>query len=377
MKILLFEPSVASYRMEYINHLYNGIANKEHELFLLVPPRYKELKSDYTWMDASNIHVCFFKQEEVESIEKSSPIKGSYIRTKILCRYIKRFNVDAVFFLAIIHYLPFLPFMLPRKVSIHGIIHTIYLYNWSSFSFSAKISNVIKYIIFSKFKCFKTIYTLNDSTSANYLNRKFKTTKFKFLPDPFNDMSLKPLNIRGEFGIGSDDEVYIQFGDLSSRKGTLDIMEAISRLPKNILKDKYFIFAGRINKTIRDPFFKLLDQSEAKDHVIIKEGFLPNEFIHNLCFSCDYILVPYNLSAVSSGSVGYGAYYRKPLVGPSSGLLGRLIKKYKLGYCLKKIDAENLCQFISKHGSIELVSEYKDIIKKDNFSNIIINNFDD
>jgi hypothetical protein len=71
-------------------------------------------------------------------------------------------------------------------------------------------------------------------------------------------------------------------------------------------------------------------------------------------------LIPYKNSEQSSGVLGYAAQFNIPVVGPSSGLLGKLIKKNKLGYTINDITSASLAYFISNSKNNE---------------NIIINNY--
>ena len=41
--------------------------------------------------------------------------------------------------------------------------------------------------------------------------------------------------------------------------------------------------------------------------------------------------MPYHITNLSSGVIGYAALFGKPVIGPSKGLLGHLINKYQLG----------------------------------------------
>ena len=63
----------------------------------------------------------------------------------------------------------------------------------------------------------------------------------------------------------------------------------------------------------------------------VKDDFSSFEEIGILVFSSDKILLPYNLVDMSSGSIAYAAQFNKPVYVPSTGLLSKLVKKYKIG----------------------------------------------
>lgn len=153
-------------------------------------------------------------------------------------------------------------------------------------------------------------------------------------------------NIRSDFGITQNDILYLHFGGLNRRKGTLDIMEAIDLLSSEDLKSKVFIFAGKIDDNIKKEFYELKKKNEYKSKIIVFDEFCSYEFINNLCFSCDCILVPYHNTNQSSGVIGYAGYFKKPVIAPSKGLLGYLVREYNLGITLQEMDNQNLSKSI-------------------------------
>ena len=59
------------------------------------------------------------------------------------------------------------------------------------------------------------------------------------------------------------------------------------------------------------------------------------------------LLAPYNGTAQSSGIIAYAAHYRKPVIVPDEGLLGRLVKRYELGRADKNLTAKKLYEAYS------------------------------
>lgn len=118
--------------------------------------------------------------------------------------------------------------------------------------------DVVKYIILSKFKCFKAVYILNDRLSCKLLNRIYSTDKFKCLPDPFVPITYKGIDkiYRSMLGINKSEAVYLHIGDMRRRKGTLEILDSIKYLDHNVSVNTCFIFAGRISDEIKSDFYK-------------------------------------------------------------------------------------------------------------------------
>ena len=207
----------------------------------------------------------------------------------------------------------------------------------------------MRYSIFVNNKSVERILVLNDQYAVDQLNNIYSTDKFCFLPDPVPNIDMsKVKNIRCELGINPEDNVYLHFGGLDSRKGTLEILDAIALMSEEELEGKVFVFAGRVYKSIHDDFYERYERLKDKVKILVFDEFCDYVFLNNLCYSCDCILIPYKNPNQSSGVIGYASLFQKPVIGPSQGLLGRLIKEYKLGVTIDNIDKEMILESLKK-----------------------------
>ena len=185
------------------------------------------------------------------------------------------------------------------------------------------------------------IFILNDANSANKLNKIYKTSRFRYLADPYVPILPENINIREEYNIPCNNKLLIHIGALDNRKGTLSILESLLNLPTEYKNKLTFFFAGRIEKGIKNQFYNMLGQ--IKDvNIIVKDEFCTYGFFATLCAQADAILMPYKLDNVSSGIIGYASQFQCPVIAPSSGLIGSLVKMYNLGYLLSSISEEEL-----------------------------------
>ena len=69
--------------------------------------------------------------------------------------------------------------------------------------------------------------------------------------------------------------------------------------------------------------------------VILLEGFLPFEQLADLFASCDFVLMPYTSNCRSSGIMGHAAYYGKPVIAVQGGVIGKTVKRWKLGHLIE------------------------------------------
>lgn len=371
-RILIFETSVAGHRLEYIHHLYNkALDYPNKKIVFALPKEFLNVKDKLDWTESSNIEFYLFEEE----FSFKSYLKGSFHVSRFLKSIIKEFYIDTVFLISMMHLMPLLAFILPRKVKLSGIVYNIYLYAWKATPRFKRRKEAFKYLLLAKMSRFKNIFILNDSISARHLNIKFKTDKFLPLPDPFVPIPPSNLhNLREELNILPSKTVLLHFGGLTHRKGTLDILKAIELLNENELKDLCFIFAGKVYEEIKHEFHALVDKQSKRVQIVCFDKFCDFSFLGSLCISCDYILTPYKDTAQSSGILGYAAQFNKPLIAPRENLIGKLVEKHNLGITLEKVDSSSLAStFKSLDRTAEWIktNSYLKINNIDNFSNKI------
>jgi hypothetical protein len=354
-KVIIFDTDLNGHHLEYINHLYlEAVRNKSYFYVFIIPEEFINLKSKLNWPNTNNVEFDYLIQEEVESSNKSNLFFGSFIKSKLLKQKIVQHNADKVFLIMLMQFLPFLPFLLINtKVKISGIVYLIYLYRWKKASFLTKTLDVLKYLMLTHFSLFNQIYLLNDKSSVVYLNKIYKTSKFIFLPDPFVINTFNDNIEEVKLDIIENSIVFLHFGALTERKGTLEIMKAIDLLDlSKIKKPLCFIFAGKIMEDIKVEFNRILNETSGVQ-VFVFDKFCTYEFIGTLCEVSDYILIPYKNVYQSSGVIAYASYFNKPVVAPFEGLLGKLVRKYKLGLTINEIDEITLAELFQKIGNFK------------------------
>jgi len=202
------------------------------------------------------------------------------------------------------------------------------------------------------------IYILNDEDQAKFLNDKYSRSNFFIpLPDP---ILIPPKNrsVR-RFNLPTKPEGmkrFLVFGSLSERKGIFLILDVLQRLSNTITQQVEFVFAGKIVDQSRDTFFKALDTLRIKRpnlRIHYLDIFVPYASIPEMFLKSDFILVPYLGSQASSGILGHAALYRKPVIGPDRGLVGKLIRSYSLGTTIAAMDANNLAESITNFSKKE------------------------
>lgn len=332
--ILIFTATVSGHNMEYLHHIYDAaIHNTNQRYIFVVPEEFEQVKHNFVWEFAKHISFDYFTKEESASWQNKGMLASSYYLCKLVRNRIKKHKADKLFVVTLMSHLPFAPFMYGWRVKMSGIIYKIYLHEWHRSSFLSKVMDVLKYMLMRIFPLFDRVYILNDATSATRLNRLYRTTKFSYLPDPYVPLTVSEsaLNLREELGVKANQKLFIHFGALAERKGTIQIIDSLQFLSKEECERYVFVFAGRVFPDIKEAFYAGVAKYQSSVCIHVKDEFCSFEYLAALCDACDAILMPYLETAQSSGVIGYAAQFGKPVIAPDEGLVGQLVQNYQLG----------------------------------------------
>lgn len=347
MRILIFDPIISGHHLEYLHHLYMmAVGQKEHEYFFVVHRDFEQRRALMTWPESNNISFDFLpslREQTNNSIIEM--LKASWRLCKLLSKYVKKYQANKIFTNNLISFVPFAPFFLRGVVTINGIIYHIYLYKEKELSRTQRLLNVFKYQVMARSQVFGTIMILNDPESAVVFNLKYKCDKFVGLPDPFVPIPTEStFNFREKYGIPQTAKVFVHFGGLAKRKGTLDIIQSLRLLNIEKRSSYWFVFAGVLKGDLREQFYEVYNELKDSCHIILKDEFCSYEFLASMCLGCDAILAPYHETDLSSGMFGYASQFGRTLIAPASGLVGKVLKKYQLGIGMESLDGSSLCE---------------------------------
>ena len=333
MRTLIFDSSVTGHHLEYLHHYYmEAIGHTDEEYVIMVPNDFIKVKKEYEWPYSSNISFFYIPEEDEILLKETNFYKLGWNTSKILQRAVRKIKPDRVLLTMLMQFIPFIIFLLPRNVRVRGIMYKIYLYEVHRMGKLRLAAERLRFWLAARSSKIEQIFVLNDEDSARTFNTLYSTSKFRSLPDPVPSVDFsKVKSVREELGVSPVEKLYLHFGGLDGRKGTIDILKSIIASKKGELKDSCFVFAGRINKNTLNDFYDLLSVAKEKTRILVFDQFCSYDFLWNLCYSCDVILMPYHLTSLSSGILGYAAVFNKPVIGPDNGLIGNLIKKYELG----------------------------------------------
>jgi len=124
------------------------------------------------------------------------------------------------------------------------------------------------------------------------------------------------------------------FGHLTERKGTLTLLESLRLIPEHVAARLTVILAGKIDSAIADRVATLRQRLEVlqPDLVLtLVDRRLSTGEIGALVARADVVLAPYQRFVGSSGVLLWAARAGKPLLTQDFGLIGPLVRRYRLG----------------------------------------------
>jgi len=126
-------------------------------------------------------------------------------------------------------------------------------------------------------------------------------------------------NVRRQYGIEDDADVYLFLGAVQAYKGIDDLIEAF-RAART--ERTYLILAGKADKETE----AYLRGAEDTENIVMDLRFIPNEEVADLIGAADVMVLPYK-EITTSGSAILGLSFRKRLVMPDNEFIDEYFKE--------------------------------------------------
>lgn len=372
MKLLVLVPSKDGHHLEYVEHIALLADQRPDDEFVFsLHPGLEKFESINLISQKSNVTVDYLSEEDVKT-----PKGGRLVESFKLCRLLKKknrqYSVTDVFLIMLTPFGPIIYLPIWGNVKISSILYSLYPYKIKSESFLRRWYEYLCYWLMSKNNNLKNIYVLNDPVCSRLFNIKYKATKFKYIVDPYRPISAVSAihNLRERY---PNKQIVSHIGFLKERKGSFDILRAISSMDTSVLDKYLFVFAGGTSSP--GLMRQLVQEASTKADILYIDGFLPFEEIGEIVSSSDLLLLPYHNTNQSSGIIGYGAQYNVPVAVPDSDLLAKLVRRYNLGYTMSGHSVEDIIKFLNECDFHKYEkSSYVEVNNAKNFVQIISSN---
>ena len=334
---LVYTHFVSGHNVEYLHHLYLGaLEDKEHRYVFAVPYAFVGKKHLMEWEPSDRISFHYLDQE---AFRTGNILMNAWRNCKRLRQTVRQTGADEVILISLMDFMPFIQLLLPRNVSVRGILYRIYLYYLADMSWMQRMQEWVKFWIITHSTSIRQVFVLNDEDSAAKLNRRWDTDKFCYLPDPYLPLDESQLrDMRQELGISPKKKIVLHVGSINYNKGFDKLFDMIDHSSKSDLQDYCFIFAGVVANEVKELFYSRLERGWEKAEIVVRDKFLSYQELGSLVYTADKVVLPYRRFGQSSGIIAYCAQLQTPVYVPGQGLVGKLVEKYNIGLGVKEFN---------------------------------------
>lgn len=166
----------------------------------------------------------------------------------------------------------------------------------------------------------------------------------KALPEPFT-----PPRSRETTPPNHDRINFLLFGTISHRKGLIEIFDALTELEPRVASRVRLVVAGRFQGDLRqkaDRRVQSLVDNQFDIEVRFEDRFIADDELIDLVVGSDVVLATYREHVGSSGILVWAAYFGRPVISQSYGLMGILVRRYRLGLVCDPQDKQALATCI-------------------------------
>lgn len=354
---LIYDSAITGHHSEYIYHLVKYLSefHSEDVYYFVVSEELKiafpEIISESE--GCSSIVWEFIPQSVIKKIHNLSLLKRSFAEMELVEQYASKFFAAEVFLLYFNIFQLALIFKRP-SIKLKGILFLQFL-RMEKATLKDKLKYYRKYLITKWYTInpkITTVFILNDQKTVDYLNNEFRTNIFKMLPDPipvYNEE--KGFQIHEYYNIPINKKILLHVGSIDPRKGTYEIIDSVDLLSDKENEEYAILIVGKAKFDIQNIIREKLSALKNINFTIVFDNtFVSNERLKSLFLQSYAVLMPYKNVEASSGIMGHAAIANKCILAPDSGLIGEIIKQYKLGILINKPIAIDIAEGIKRLG---------------------------
>lgn len=353
---MLFDLSINGHHPIYIQHLIQwwGKHQLPFDLDIVVSPRFIQHHTDVIDLATKYNHcsiqfIPISEQEENEfkphNLGPLQRMQRSFQEWNLLCRYAEKFKSDHCL---ILYFDPYqLPLILAERspCPISGIYFrpTFHYQNFTQCRLTRRdrIQQVREKLLLRQVfrnPQLKTLFSL-DPFAVKYLQKFQKKVQVLPLADPIVEAlvsSKQILQLRERLGVEGNRQIALLFGALTGRKGIYETLDALLDLPSQLQSSLCIVLAGQVNLQDHKRLVAKIAEihSASAVQIISQFEFLIESEVPVYFQMADIVLAPYQHHVGMSGILLQAAVAGKPVLSSNFGLMGEMVKKYRLGLAI-------------------------------------------
>ena len=368
--VLVFEPEHGGHQPAYVRLLaeWVSVQRASCRVVFAVPGRLLERlqrEDAFDLRQQAGCEVIEIAPAAADACCQGPLYRRSFARLRLMAELVPRASARHVIclFLDPLQLALALQRRLPRDVTLSGIlfrpsVHKIYAATAGS-SVAERLRDHRKQLLY---RLMLRNPILTDVLSLDPYFPSFAQAEFgagnkvRALPDPVVTMPAAT----GQPHVGADllesvrgrEVIFTLFGALAARKGVLQLLDALSLLSAPSRATARVVLAGNVEPDIAEEFATRIQRLHAAqgadDCLRVVDRFLTTPELAWLVRQSTVILAPYQRFVGSSGVLGWAAEARKPVIAQDYGLVGALVRNYRLGLAVDASDPVRIAEAMSQ-----------------------------
>ena len=339
--ILVFEPDSNGHPLEWLRHLIRFAASdhRDYVLHLVIAPAlHPALAQDIALVPEGRVRLIALQPEEAARCTHPKLTVSAFARWRAMRRYLRATGAAAGYFLGLDH--ATLPLALGLGFDgkrVGGILFrpsthyaTIGQYRPDMRERLRDWRKAVLYRLMLANRSLASVATL-DPYFADFASHRYAGyTRIQAIGDPVPEMapvaaSNDPARARTGF---------LLFGYLAERKGVMTTIEALHFLSKPVAASAAFLMAGAVDPQLRPRLMASIESlrvTRPDIHIRLDDRRIGDGELSQCVADAGVILAPYRRFVGSSGVLLWAAQAGKPVITQEYGLLGRLLRDYRIG----------------------------------------------
>jgi glycosyltransferase involved in cell wall biosynthesis len=191
-----------------------------------------------------------------------------------------------------------------------------------------------------------------DPFAVKALNYHQYSNKIAYLADPvqsFLPAELDLVTLKKNLGIEKHRRIFLMFGALDNRKGIHQLLDAIQLLSSELTQNLCLLILGKTNFLEQANIQPKIAEVRQTHPIQLIESyqFVPENEVPQYFQMADVVLAPYQRHVGMSGILLLAAAAAKPVISSNYGLMGELVRRYKLGLAVDSTKPTEIAQAIA------------------------------
>jgi glycosyltransferase involved in cell wall biosynthesis len=371
--VLLFDLEDIGHHAVYIRHLvsYWNAQKFPGRLVVLVTPTFLERHvavANLARYKSANVEfqaISIEEEADLRSLAKKSRLSLRFQEMRLLNHYIQRFEIDRCLIMFIDKLqIPLLSGLYPA-CEFSGIYFRP-SFHYASFSqrptsWSARLQSLRERVFLYRLLRHSQINRLLclDPLVSHLINQMTKTDKALTLADPVDEQAVNQATlkrIRRELKIEPHRKIFFIFGELSGRKGIVKVLEALEILEAADRQQICLLIVGQMAKAAKIQIAEKIERlAQGHDVQIVTHcEFVPDDDVPAYFEIADVVLALYQQHVGMSGILLLAAQHQKPVLSTDYGLMGELVRRYRLGVTVDSADVSAIAGQLSQLAKSDL-----------------------